>query len=77
MQIEARESGRPAKRQKMQRAVSLNTILQTVGCQEEDSLKDAAGTAPLTVEDIVASPKKATTQVSIVKQIPSSSNLAR
>jgi hypothetical protein len=44
---------RPSKRRKLTRTVSINTILQRVGSKEEP-LADVIGTAPQTVEDIVA-----------------------
>lgn len=44
---------RPSKRRKMARTVSINTILQRVGSKEAP-LADVIGTAPQTVEDIVA-----------------------
>ena len=55
MQIEENESKRPAKRQKMTRSVSINTILQRVGSRE-GPLAEVAGTTPLTVQDMVEAP---------------------
>ena len=53
--LQESESKRPAKRQKMTRSVSINTVLQRVGSRE-GSLTEVAGTAPLTVQEMVEAP---------------------